>query len=49
MRFKLVYIPVSFKNSSTEAFDKVYMKNLFDFGNKLGRTGYKWKSTPLGI
>lgn len=49
MRFKLAYIPVSFKNTSTEAFDKVYMKSLFDFGNKLGRSGYKWKTTPPGI
>ena len=49
IRFKLAYIPGEFKNTSTEAFDKVYMKKLYDFGNKLGRSGYKWKTTPPGL
>jgi hypothetical protein len=49
MRFKLSYIPADFKNTSTEVFDKVYMKKLFDLGYRLGSTGYKWKTTPPGF
>ena len=48
MRFKLAYIPGDFKNTSTEAFDRVYMKKLFDLGKRLGRAGYRWKTTPPG-
>jgi predicted patatin/cPLA2 family phospholipase len=48
MRFKLAYIPGDFKNTSTEAFDRAYMIKLFNLGKKLGRTGYKWKTTPPG-
>ena len=48
MRFKLAYIPGDFKNTSTEAFDKAYMKKLFDLGKRLGRAGYRWKTTPPG-
>jgi predicted acylesterase/phospholipase RssA len=48
MRFKLAYIPGDFKNTSTEAFDRAYMIKLFDLGKKLGRAGYKWKTTPPG-
>ncbi|MCK5549101.1 MAG: patatin family protein, partial [Hyphomicrobiaceae bacterium] len=49
MRFKLSYIPADFTNTSAEVFDKVYMKKLFDLGYRLGRAGYKWKTTPPGF
>ena len=49
MRFKLSYIPADFKNTSAEVFDKVYMNKLFDVGYQLGRSGYKWKTTPPGF
>jgi hypothetical protein len=48
MRFKLAYIPGDFKNTSTEAFDRAYMLKLFNLGKKLGRAGYRWKTTPPG-
>lgn len=49
MRFKLSYIPGDFKNTSKEPFDRAYMIKLFELGKKLGRAGYKWKTTPPGI
>ncbi|GBE44390.1 patatin-like phospholipase [bacterium BMS3Bbin10] len=47
--FKLAFIPKDMKNTSTEAFDTAYMKKLYDLGFQLGRSGYKWQTTPPGL
>lgn len=47
--FKLAFIPKDMKNTSTETFDTVYMKKLYDLGFQLGRSGYKWRTAPPGL
>jgi predicted acylesterase/phospholipase RssA len=44
--FNLVYIPGTFPDTSTQAFDPVYMTKLFDVGLGFGRNGGPWQKTP---
>jgi Patatin-like phospholipase len=44
--YNLAFIPGSFPDTSTEAFDPKYMSALFDLGFQLGKSGHPWKSTP---
>src|SRR5690606_6118762 len=44
--YNLAYIPGDFPDTSTEAFDPVYMSRLFELGTKLGRSGGAWTKTP---
>lgn len=46
MDYNLAYIPGDFPDTSTQAFDPVYMTKLFDLGFKLAEAGYPWKKTP---
>ena len=48
IRFNLAFIPSSFKETATEAFDPVYMTKLFEFGYKEARAGYQWHDAPPG-
>ena len=47
--FNLTSIPPSFKEKSSEPFDKVYMKKLYDIGVAIGQSGNGWTSQPPGI
>jgi len=47
--FNLAYIPSEFTEKPTESFDPVYMRKLYDYGYKLGRSGYDWKKAPPGF
>ncbi|MGB3022491.1 MAG: patatin-like phospholipase family protein [Methyloceanibacter sp.] len=44
--YNLAYIPGDFPDTSTEAFDPLYMSRLFDLGAKLGQSGRVWTKTP---
>jgi len=44
--FRLASIPASFSTQSTQPFDPVYMKALFEVGYRLGRQGNAWAHTP---
>ncbi len=44
--YNLAYIPGDFPDTSTQAFDPVYMTKLFDLGFNLARNGYPWQKTP---
>ncbi len=44
--YNLAYIPGDFLDTSTQAFDPVYMTKLYDLGFKLAQAGYPWKKTP---
>ncbi len=44
--FRLASIPASFTMQSTQPFDPVYMKALFEVGYRLGRQGNAWAHTP---
>jgi Patatin-like phospholipase len=44
--FRLASIPSSFTVRSTKPFDPVYMKALFEVGERLGRQGDAWARTP---
>lgn len=44
--YNLAYIPGDFPDTSTEAFDPIYMSRLFELGAKLGRSGGAWTKTP---
>jgi predicted acylesterase/phospholipase RssA len=44
--FNLAAIPSSFRPKSKEAFDRHYMRALFDVGFVEGRGGYRWLSAP---
>ena len=46
--FNLAYIPASFDVPLTEPFDQHYMRELFELGYDLGRTGYPWEDSPPG-
>lgn len=47
--YNLAYIPSSFGKRSKGLFDQDYMRDLFDFGRELGKTGYSWSKSPPGI
>jgi Patatin-like phospholipase len=44
--YNLAYIPGDFPDTSTQAFDPVYMGKLFDLGFGLAQKGYPWKKVP---
>jgi hypothetical protein len=44
--YNLAYIPGDFLDTSTAAFDPVYMSKLYDLGYRLAAAGYPWKKTP---
>lgn len=44
--FRLASIPASFTAQSTQPFDPVYMKALFEVGYRLGQQGSGWERTP---
>lgn len=44
--FNLAYIPPTFKVKPKEAFDPVYMKQLFDTGYDMMKNGFSWQKTP---
>lgn len=44
--YNLAYIPGDFHDTSTQAFDPVYMTKLYDVGFDLAKAGYPWKKTP---
>lgn len=46
--FNLAYIPASFDVPLTEPFDQHYMRELFNLGYNLARTGYSWEEQPPG-
>ena len=44
--YNLAYIPGDFIDTSTQAFDPVYMGKLYELGFQLAQAGYPWKKTP---
>ncbi|HEX2448509.1 MAG TPA: patatin-like phospholipase family protein [Methyloceanibacter sp.] len=44
--YNLAYIPGDFVDSSTQAFDPIYMGKLYDLGFSMAQAGYPWKKTP---
>jgi predicted acylesterase/phospholipase RssA len=44
--FRLAAIPADFAVKQTEVFDPVYMKDLYEVGYQLGRSGYPWMRAP---
>jgi hypothetical protein len=44
--YNLLYIPGDFPDTSTQAFDPVYMGKLFDIGFQMGKAGNVWKKVP---
>jgi len=44
--YNLAYIPGDFLDTSTQAFDPVYMTKLYDLGFSMAQAGYPWKKTP---
>lgn len=48
IQYRLAYIPIDFKNTSTEPFDTVYMTKLYNLGFRLGKQGYRWQKKPPG-
>src|SRR3990170_457084 len=46
MDYNLAYIPGDFHDTSTQAFDPVYMTKLYDLGFRMAQAGYPWKKVP---
>jgi hypothetical protein len=44
--YNLAYIPGDFHDTSTQAFDPVYMTKLYDLGFGMAQAGYPWKKVP---
>jgi len=44
--YNLAYIPGDFIDTSTAAFDPIYMSKLYDLGYQMAAAGYPWKKTP---
>ena len=44
--YNLAYIPGDFPDTSTQAFDPVYMGKLFELGYRMAQAGYPWKKVP---
>jgi hypothetical protein len=44
--YNLIYIPSSFADTSTQAFDPVYMTKLYDLGYQMASNGNSWKKVP---
>ena len=47
--FNLAFIPDEFNLKAKEPFDPEYMGKLFDWGYKMGKSGYSWAKTPPGF
>lgn len=47
--YNLAAIPFDFKEQSKEAFDRDYMRKLYDVGYEMARKGYPWQKTPPGF
>jgi hypothetical protein len=46
--FKLAYVGPDFDASHPYAFDKDYMRSLFEYGHRLGSDGSAWHASPPG-
>jgi hypothetical protein len=46
IEYNLAYIPGDFVDTSTQAFDPVYMSKLYDLGFRMAQAGYPWKKVP---
>ncbi len=46
MDYNLAFIPGNFIDTSTQAFDPVYMTKLYDLGYRMAEAGYPWQKTP---
>ena len=44
--YNLIYIPSNFADTSTQAFDPVYMTKLYDLGFQMASKGSSWKKVP---
>jgi hypothetical protein len=44
--YNLIYIPSSFADTSTQAFDPVYMTKLYDLGYRMASNVNSWKKVP---
>ena len=44
--YNLIYIPSDFADTSTQAFDPVYMTKLYDLGYQMASNGNSWKKVP---
>ena len=44
--YNLIYIPSDFSDTSTQAFDPVYMSKLYDLGFQMASNGSSWKKVP---
>lgn len=49
LEYHLAYIPDEFNQEPEEAFDPIYMNNLFELGYNLAKKGYPWQSLPPGL
>jgi predicted patatin/cPLA2 family phospholipase len=47
--FNLAYIPASFTEESSEGFDPVYMRKLYELGYEMAKQGYPWEKGPPGF
>lgn len=47
--FNLAYIPADFTEESSEGFDPVYMRKLYQRGYDMAVKGYPWDKTPPGF
>ncbi len=48
LNYHLAYIPESFTEEATEAFDREFMTRLFNLGYERAQKGYEWSRTPPG-
>ena len=48
LNYHLAYIPESFTEEATEAFDREFMTRLFNLGYERAKNGYEWSRTPPG-
>jgi hypothetical protein len=44
--YNLIYIPSNLADTSTQAFDPVYMTKLYDLGYQMASNGNSWKKVP---
>lgn len=47
--YNLAAIPSDFKQQAKEAFDREYMRKLYDVGYEMARKGYPWQKVPPGF
>lgn len=47
--YNLTSIPESFREKPKEAFDKAYMRKLYELGYSIGKAGIRWRKQPSGI